>query len=969
MDNQWYRIGARILAGVLCLSLSGCNSVNPPSTSPTIASNTFYNKDTGDFRDDITDEELSPEPEEMSKVEEVMPDNEDLWDVEGTPAFYIPDYHSARNEDIVTFQVLDVQGDGETVIYAYETLCYKVPQTIGVDAKGYYCDGLPSSGTVPEDFSHKNWDGDAGDDAPQTDQEIVCVMAYQTRSRQYRILYLATGPAPEKITSNPEQGGDNGTTDASAKQDAFSSKNLFAEKVRDEMRYLGGDYFYYAFYNGNMFLFDQKGAVRDQYALDEAITREVYSLLKANESKKGWDINITNILSDGDYQIHMTVLAEDANAKDADENMDEDEISDARKQILISMRFLDGKDVVFVSNNRSFDDQVWAWNDKEYGSEEGLYDDYPDDFGNFIERDTSGNTIVSPVVDHSSQSNNIDAINSLKVRLQTASRQYWKEAEEIDRRSDLSSSEKDAWRKAIWEDYAQARSPEPWKYGFQSWPVFLTGANVDQYKNSDRNYYYLVSYPSGSTEYSCIFYNSPVQIEDLKSDTETVTATFEHTDDQGNVSETVQTTTLTRARTFTFSAADMRMNMSESKFFTNDIVANNHVGYCSFERNDDSDPEVTSFEVTGSYYNGFSIPTLQGDLLVQMRLLNDESGQDYYFNAVGLGEKNIYVGAAKYGPEDFKWTAIPYSMAFTGEHETSISYIEYDESGQAREQTIAPKDAVLTFANNGICQEGDRYRFTTLESGILLYDPRYHISYILDPYQYYGSWKQSDGSYVAIGFQSAQTQAIPNDIMKAKIYRLTPDLEQIALGSIQHVLKENAAERAKFISDPDSIYAEYGLDVSRGGALEAYENQVKSVEQNYEQAKARFWKLLNLPAGQPTAEKKAAAEEQLDYCTSRQAIEELMKETRLDIAGSQVDPDTIAPGESEYYRSMLIAQAYADEKDAILDSIKKWAGYVAEPLENETEEERKQREANLPDWNADIDGMADAIRAEMDLWS
>ena len=56
--------------------------------------------------------------------EELSNRQEQLWDTEGTPAFYIPDYHSTRSMDVKAFEILDLIDDGKTVIYSYETAFY-----------------------------------------------------------------------------------------------------------------------------------------------------------------------------------------------------------------------------------------------------------------------------------------------------------------------------------------------------------------------------------------------------------------------------------------------------------------------------------------------------------------------------------------------------------------------------------------------------------------------------------------------------------------------------------------------------------------------------------------------------------------------------------------------------------------------------------------------------------------------------
>ncbi len=395
-----------ILALILTVSLCGCNSIlTKKSSKQTSASNKtgiVYDAEKGELVEETTagdgteptrtiDEEYAKDlPDDISGTlsAKLVEDHAELWNIEGTEAFYIPDYHSTKAEDLKDFIILGTADNGNSLIYSYETSFYGDTTSL--------LNGAGWIGTVEENHVHKNWDIPAGkeDDSsykPNTSWEVYCLMKYNTVTRFYQVLDVRAGVI--ETVSSDESEDSVRSTYASYKP---GQKRLFCGKVRDKRRRFATDTLYYSVYDMKYTLLNENGKAVKQ--LD--ISSMVYTGIADYFGKKfnwnsdsdrwkklengGMTYSIANIAMSGnaDLLIELNVtLGEDFPQKENSEPY----------SLLCSFHMYaadsSSEGIKFVASNKAFANQIVAWTDTTQPENVKTYEEvmqkYPDELGWF----------------------------------------------------------------------------------------------------------------------------------------------------------------------------------------------------------------------------------------------------------------------------------------------------------------------------------------------------------------------------------------------------------------------------------------------------------------------------------------------------------------------------------------------------------------------------------------------------------
>lgn len=161
------------------------------------------------------------------------------------------------------------------------------------------------------------------------------------------------------------------------------------------------------------------------------------------------------------------------------------------------------------------------------------------------------------------------------------------------------------------------------------------------------------------------------------------------------------------------------------------------------------------------------------------------------------------------------YSSVPYTKAITPVTEIgSTTDIQYTDAAGITKTAIVQQKANLT-GEHAINLDSFSLRFTTLQSGIQLYDLDHDLITVIDSGQYYASWGWMYDSYTVIGFRGATTDAVYQDLMKAKIYHgLMITKEQKMLNTLKARLKVDAEMRTRFLQRPDGwlkVCEEYGF--------------------------------------------------------------------------------------------------------------------------------------------------------------
>lgn len=1002
MKAKLLRYSCGVIILLACLLISGCSSLGmkKASESGAFSDHNYYDSDTGQVK---TGEALKEELEEQkteyidpSQKENIIPSNDVLWDQKGTPAFYIPDYHSSRPEDVIEFIILDVVNDGKTIVYAYETVYYGTEED---------WNGMALSGTVPNRNRHRDWLGDIKDVPPQKER-VCCMMMYNIESREYKILYhakeiiddhsrveIAESSLNEYNESDSQKIKETTSDDTGSSYDYI--KNLFASKVKDIKNLFGDEYYYYLFNGKEYCVFDLNGNLRIQQNLEADIRNAFTELLLTEEERQlNWTFKITEAVGDGGGNFYLKILAEDPNVVKISEEMSEEDAEQQSKRFILSFSFFKADEAVFYSENKNFDIQVEEWKSSELSKAEVL-ERNPYEFSTF----------QIPMTDYLNWHLGYSEIPNNKylesTGMYTSLGKYWYRYNDGYMRADA-----DALWEAIKEENEkkllelEEKENKDGIYGNEiellkeeldymnntAAPMPFNADNIIQVKNMyDQNenkpvFYMISSVAFDPTGHKSIYrmFKNPDEIE-FGTNTELVERTISSSDDdsdsgsdEGAEDDSVEDVETEAEFIRSFELRFDKSGSILSFYFCAEtdvnICTNYGLGYCQYYTTETENGEKLG-ELT--FFNAESdVASLSLDHeLVEVKLLPEDSS-GYAFNAIIVGKDHLLMGRAKASINDIMWNYIPYYMLIADEpansKSTAIQIVDYTNS--AKEKTVSYKKHMI-LDNNAVCADGDRYRFSSLESGILLFDPRYYLTYVIDSGAYFSSWKLPDESYLAIGFQGdLPVNPLEKDIMKAKAYRIIPDEDKVILSTLQYMLGDDENLRALFIKDPAQIYEKYDLDQNE--VLDKYAKTMQGIEARYQQSYDDFLTLLSKALKirkSELTEKQPDLEQRYLYCTNQPAIEQLLIDVYKKWNPHYIDRDTIAVGEPEWYREIMIAQAYNYADTIALDAIKEAGGYIEEPpMKMKDQEESKEKR---PDWNADIRKMYETVIEKKYMWS
>ena len=296
----------------------------------------------------------------------------------------------------------------------------------------------------------------------------------------------------------------------------------------------------------------------------------------------------------------------------------------------------------------------------------------------------------------------------------------------------------------------------------------------------------------------------------------------------------------------------------------------------------------------------------------------------------------------------------------------STTDIQYTDAAGITKTAIVQQKANLT-GEHAINLDSFSLRFTTLQSGIQLYDLDHDLITVIDSGQYYASWGWMYDSYTVIGFRGATTDAVYQDLMKAKIYHgLMLTKEQKMLNTLKARLKVDAEMRTRFLQRPDGwlkVCEEYGFKKKKmkENLIEAYAKKVYAIYDAYDAALKKFWTCFLF---QPTDAQKKEFEEKFQNFDSAVALESFIREKNEEYLKSVVTadvPEETTSGANSHHivddgwiYKVLQSQKEAKEK---IEKEKK----VKEALE---EKEKENRSDDMT-----MESMVKAAQAMRDVWA
>lgn len=963
MKARVHRYVCSIITFLFCLLLAGCSTIDASNQMPTFAAFSYYDSEKGEIQSGTALEEkiAAEQVEHVQEGSSIMEDGDALWDVKGVPAFYIPDYHSARTDDVIEFLILDVQNDDRTVVYAYETLYY------GTESDW---DALPLSGIVPETNVHRDWADDV-EEKPAAKEKVCCMIAYQIETREYKILYRSKAYINDQVDSIA-------TNDGEIQNHDVYVKELFAQKVRDTRGLFGDDYYYLLLFGTEYCILDLRGDLRKSADLKTDIENGFSGLLKTKEDRsKNWEIRVENAVGDGAGNIYLELVAYDLNAEDLDEDASEEEAMKEKKSFIMNFQFMEISNSIFVSENVNCQKQVEYWKETE-STVEDTKDLFPDGFNAFHQKLSETDTAYLGY----SRISRSGYLNSSAA--QSALGKFW---------SRCAGVESPAEREAIWAlvekevELEIAKLENKAASGGNYWAeiaeakeelAFIQSTDVPEllYGTPDyeseilrsfrwrrsRSLFYLVGTYSKGDEKTNNVYQMQLPPGDIrivpKLTTATRTSTYE--DEAGVPYEEIETAEFIAGYELTFTDAKLGLDFYYCDETDSDICANHGVGYCKYTQSTDAGKNG---KTDISFYNGkdgMAEVTLPMEV-VNMAILPD-SDDRFVFNAVAVGIDSLLVGSAETDVKKTRWTEIPFYKILTdlsGTADLTDVYLRGQDEGESYNVSYNKK---IILNNNAICQDGSLYRFSSLDSGILLYDPRFGISNIMNKGAYYSSWKLKTDDYLAIGFQG-ELPVTPQegDIMKAKAYYLDRDERQEEVDTLNHLLADDKALQEIYLQAPEKIYEAFGLE--RTETLALYEEAVLKKESEYRLAYETFLNLLivSTKAGEEfimEKQEKFETERIFRECYLTESLQQLLREFYCAIVPPVINEDEIGVGEDEEYRDTLIFQAYQEAVTASLDVIKKENGYTAGSADGESK-----------NWDQDMEWMLRAIEGKNNMWT
>lgn len=1042
----------RLIALFLVLCLCGCNSILTQDNKQysDMGSDSFitYDEEKGEYVQaetyDITkmtgkdakvtiDEEYAKElPKDVQGTMEKkqVEDHEALWKADGVAAFFIPNYHSTKAEDLKDFSIIDLTNNMSTVIYGYETVFY------GKNPEQPLC-GLSERGTAPTE--HVNWDipENKKDDSsykPDSKYEVYCLMEYTPETRKYRVLGAKVGLIQENNSGTTNTSSTSGTEQLYENY-MPSTKRLFCGKVTDlEARY-GSVNLYYSMYDTYFTLFNGKGEIIKQLEASSLFMTSIQNYLidkKINEITKGipwlklqalqimqmpefqdWlkkqkiTYSIANVLMNGNARlmVELNVTVTEQTKTESKEKKEEGTPYSLVCTYTMLATDKNGSGTEFRSDNAALSGQIQMWQSNPGISYEDVIKQLPDTYSWFGLYDSSKGT-TSDRYRLCAVKVNDDQFLEDDINLGYFNRMF-------EQYFDSYRSTKDSQKKETTEQQDDAL----WKQAYQylcgaTWsePVERTvpaGKNpskeeglkvadpeqgsasntkdeIDHYKSimqhvarpatvTGNNYQYILDendananmrfgiYDEEKTDSSMgssIYRTSAAKVGNW--DVVKELATREYTDEDGN--------TVTETANFVAYATIKLIdnNVSAERFDTVEIEDGKNLlqtpsGDVAYYQSSSGEKDSELTTIWMPYYKGIIGRIQENDICSSVKILSETT--EYDTKAVNLivaalGDQKIWIyycrrpgstSDPKY--EIPKKLQIPYTMAITPVAEIgTVTTVEYKDDNGNTVTTEAGQKAVLS-GNNAIDYEPDTgdYRFTTLQSGIVVYDSDKKRSIVIDNNQYYASWKHVSGSYTAIGFNTRTQDAGFEDIMKAKFYKgLDISEEDRLLLTFKDRLKIDTEMQKRFLTRPDgwkAVCKEYQIDPDKTSAskIEEYAKKIYGIYDAYDKALQDFWKMVKF---QPTAEQREKIEAEFLQCSETVSMDRLIQETLIEYIKSQ--ESTVETTEAQ------IAENEVDDG---------WIKKIKKSQDEALDKQRREKYAReLVDNSAEINYQADLKR-------
>lgn len=1046
------RVWMRLIALFLVFSLCGCNSIltqdNKQYSDLTDTSSFItYDEEKGEYVQaetyDITkmtgkdakstiDEEYAKElPKDVQGTMEKkqVEDHEELWKADGVAAFFIPNYHSTKAEDLKDFSIIDLTDNMSTVIYGYETVFY------GKDTENPLC-GLSEEGIAPKE--HINWDipADKKDDSsykPDSKYEVYCLMEYTPATRRYRVLGAKVGEISENTS--------NSTSNADAQYENYmpSTKRLFCGKVTDSEARFGTVDLYYSMYDTYFTLFNGKGEIIKQLEASSLFLTSIQNYLVDKQTKR-WPLifkelvwkaaqdwlqkqkitySIANVLMSGNARlmVELNVTVKDLTKTESKDKQEEDKPYSLVCSYTMLATDKNGSGTEFRSTNAVMDGQIQMWQSNPGVSYEDVIKQLPDTYSWFGLYDASAGTTSDRyrlcAVKVSSDKFLTDDVN-----LGYFNRMF-------ERYFDTYRTTKDALQKETTEQQDDALWKEAYRYLCgATWTEAVertvpAGVNkakeegtpvtdpeqgsainreeeIERYKSvmqnvarpatvSGSNYQYILDEnnenanmrfgiydekKSDSSMGSSIYRTSAAKVGNWNVAKQEATRSY--IDENGDwVTETAEFTDYATIKL-------IDNNVSAERFDTVEVDDGKNLlqtphGDLAYYQSSSGEKDSDQTTIWLPYYKGNNGRLQESDISSSVKILSEttESGT----NAVNLivaalGDQKIWIyhcrrpgstSDPKY--EIPKKIQIPYTMAITPKAEIgTVTTVEYKDENGNTVTTEAGQKAVLS-GNNAMDYEPDTgdYRFTTLQSGIVVYNTDKQRSIVVDNNQYYASWKHVDGSYTVIGFNTRSQDAGFEDIMKAKFYTgIDISEEDKLLLTFKDRLKIDTEMQKKFFVRPDgwkTVCREYQIDPDKQpvSKIEAYAKQIYGIYDAYDTALQDFWKMVKF---RPSEEQKVKIEEEFLQCSETVSMDRLIQETLIEYIKSQ-----------ESTTETTEAQLAEDEVD---DG---WIKRVKKSQEEALEKQRREQYAReLVDNSEEIDYQNDlkrfvaAVNAKRTVW-
>ena len=1027
------RVLSGMLAVALSISLCGCNSVfgGRSSKAKTVATSSnaafVYDKEKGEYvqRETYNIEEMTGEDaastldeeyekEMPSDVKGAMTENQaedhaELWKVEGTSAFFIPDYHSTKAEDLKDFVILDLVDNGNTVIYSYETVFY------GKDTLDLLS-GLSYTGTAPE-HEHINWtipEGKEEDSSykPKSNWEVYCLIRYNTITRQYAILDVRLGTDTSASYDDSEY---------SAVRKLYESylpgnQRLFCGKVKDKNKRYGTEYLYYSMYDMKYTLLDGNGKPVKQLDASSMIFASILDYFnrkfnwvntddqeeiqkQVDTSKMTYSVASVSMNGNSTLLIGLNVSLDSTN---------EEEVP---YSLLCCFRMYSpdstGNGIQFSSTNEMANQQVVIWEAAALSYEETL-ERLPNFFtwfkldsgdgktssydyrlcavkvrrNNVLENDINMgyfSRLFQRYFDKYKEKNTEQEDDyNWKKAFQELCGGYWDE--QVERTVPAGENGSKSEGTPIELEEGSAISEVETKYRILmnniARPVAVNGDNYQYLLNQHEtkgNILFSIYDRTGSKTSadagmgSTIYRNNWAKLESYNITYRTAERT--HTDKDGHeIKETEQFVDTVEIKLMDNGASAERFDTMELEDGKNLVqTPEGDTVYYQVKSGEDDDPTTTIWmpDYTDSNHGIIRI----SDLSSGMKVLSEKTGDGTDWVVAVTGDQAIWVYQCKQtgsgsgtsysvsGP-----VKIPYTMAITPKTEIgTTTKVEYTDENGNKVSTDVGQKATLTGRNAIDYEDDGSYRFTTLQSGIIIYDPQKNKSMVVDRNQYYASWKMADGSYTAIGFKTQNQDAGFEDIMKAKIYHgLNISEEEKLLTTLQERLKVDLEMQKRFLKQPDGwkeVCEEYQFnpDTSKEKKIEAYAKETYAIYNAYDTALETFWKLVKI---KPTDEQKTKLEEQFLHCESRTAMDRLIKDTLSEYVKTQ---ETKAA-------STETARAKGEVEDGWIQKVKKSQKEALEKQEREKYIRQNTDDSADIDYRNTLDQMVEAAKNKRTVW-